>query len=317
METEAPKAAKAPARARLFVAVEIPDRAAAKFVWLQGKTDELKDLAFRNLHVNVRFIGEVDHDLVPAATAALLSVSQECGPFTLTLKGLFVHPSANSHLLCARVDNHDPLLAIKNAVDKALGTVEGFPPAWDRQYKPSMLLGRLKGPPSERLQHVLDINRHKVLADFPVNDIHLFRSRLSPSGAVHTPLTRIPLQGPRFGKKTSRPAAARPKKPLPSAAPSASAASPAASSAASSAAAAATAAAPRRRESRPVDDFRPISVTLFPEPPARAEAPPKSGQAAAPGKPALSPGKPKPPAKPAGKEKRFQKFGKKRRGGRR
>ncbi|MDR1035117.1 MAG: RNA 2',3'-cyclic phosphodiesterase [Deltaproteobacteria bacterium] len=202
METEAPPAEKATSRTRLFAAIPVPEQSAAKFAWLQGKTDELKSLSFRNLHINVRFFGEVPTDLLPAASMALARVSEACGPFRISMKGLFVHPSGGYHLLCARLEDHEPLKALKAAMDAALDTVEGFPKSFNRPYKPSMLLCRMKAPASEDLERIMANVRKKPIASFTVQALTLFRSRLSPQGAEHTPLLEIPLNAAPYVPKT-------------------------------------------------------------------------------------------------------------------
>ncbi|MDR1039215.1 MAG: RNA 2',3'-cyclic phosphodiesterase [Deltaproteobacteria bacterium] len=193
MVTEAPPPETA-LKARLFAAVPVPDEAARRFLWLRGRTGELESLPLRNLHVNVRFIGEVDTETVPLAMDAV-GLASSCGPFTLSLKGLFIHPSANAYLLCARVEDHAPLAALKNACDAALDPLPGIPAPLNRPFRPSMLIARLKTPPSEELLEIVAKSKNRPIANFQVESLSLFQSRLSPDGATHTEIAKVPLEG--------------------------------------------------------------------------------------------------------------------------
>ncbi|MDR2613684.1 MAG: hypothetical protein LBG06_13045 [Deltaproteobacteria bacterium] len=184
-------------RTRLFTAFPVPQRVQFKYIWLEGKAPELEELPLRNLHVNVRFIGEVIPELVPVVKTALAAVSA-CGPFAISLKGLYIHPAKGVYLLCSRVEDAAPLTAVKDAVDQALDGIEGVPPALKRLYRPSMLVARFKNKPSKELVQLVTKNKAKLFGAFSVDALTLYKSRLDPGGAEHSPVAKYRFEGPPF-----------------------------------------------------------------------------------------------------------------------
>jgi 2'-5' RNA ligase len=66
-------------------------------------------------------------------------------------------------------------------------------PQDERPFSPHITLARLKPSPSRTFDAFLDQNRNLKLPPCSVRKFTLFQSRLTPQGAVHTPLRSFPL----------------------------------------------------------------------------------------------------------------------------
>ncbi|MDR3153897.1 MAG: hypothetical protein LBW85_06425 [Deltaproteobacteria bacterium] len=195
MEPTAPQTTAKPLKTRLFVGFPAASAVLPRLAYLADKAPELQGLVMRNPHVNVRFIGEVDPGAVPGIREALKAASA-CGPFALSLKGLFVHRGKKAHFLCVRVENPAPLTAVKEAVDAALLPVEGIPTRPVKFYRPSLLVKTFKAPPGADLLSLTCKCRNMSFGTFHVDGLTLFQSRLEPSGSIHTVIDSYKFLGP-------------------------------------------------------------------------------------------------------------------------
>jgi len=168
---------------RLFVALPMPEDVAAELgrlaIGLPGIHWSLPD----QLHLTLRFIGEVDNPTFYEIGAALAGVSQP--PFELSLKGLGTFPPRGEpHTLWVGVARTEPLMALRRRIDRALRDV-GLEND-RRSFHPHITLGRIKEPlPEARFGSWLARRALFGTAPFPVSSFELRSSTLRPEGAEH------------------------------------------------------------------------------------------------------------------------------------
>jgi len=85
----------------------------------------------------------------------------------------------------------EPLLALQTAL--AAGLAELGLPCESRPYQPHLALGRLRCPP--RAPEILERFKESEFGGLEVSRIILFRSQLTPQGAVHQPWCEVDLTG--------------------------------------------------------------------------------------------------------------------------
>lgn len=133
---------------RLFVALEVPDGWRRAALELQNRipADLARDLRFveaRDLHVTLRFIGEVVDDRVPDLQRA---IDDLVPPIEVTLRpvrpGTFGAPARTSAAWLGIEGDRDGLAAIAGRVDRAVASALGLPPE-DRPYFPHVTLARI------------------------------------------------------------------------------------------------------------------------------------------------------------------------------
>jgi RNA 2',3'-cyclic 3'-phosphodiesterase len=182
---------------RLFFAVE-PDagarRAAAALVApLRARTGarSVRWVREENLHVTLRFLGDVEPTRVPELAAAVTAALAPLAPFALRLGPPRAFPTRRPRLVVLDVEPPEPLAALAAAVERGV-VAAGFPPE-PRPFRAHLTLGRVKGP--GRAPRDLDVTVPDTAPGqtFDVTEAVLFRSELHRDGARYTPLERIPL----------------------------------------------------------------------------------------------------------------------------
>jgi RNA 2',3'-cyclic 3'-phosphodiesterase len=137
-----------------------------------------------NLHMTLRFLGEVDEDTA-ARVRSVLAPPLTVPRFDVELAGAGMFPPAGSpRVVWLGVTAGAPgLTAVHDAIEARLQTIRF--PAEDRPYRPHLTIGRFRqpGPPAVR-QVVAEISAG-VIARWTVDHVTLYESRLSPRGPTY------------------------------------------------------------------------------------------------------------------------------------
>jgi 2'-5' RNA ligase len=169
-------------RVRLFVALEIPvavrDNLAAQIKELRDLPAPLADKRLRwvrpeNLHVTLKFIGEVEAAKLDGIRSALTAIGLGA-PVGLDFRGLGFFP------------------VLARDIDRAL---EGQGIARDeRAFTPHLTLARFESRGfDEKLRTAIQKNSEREFGAFEAREFHLMQSKLKPSGAEYTSLAAFPL----------------------------------------------------------------------------------------------------------------------------
>ena len=141
------------------------------------------------LHLTIRFIGEVDRHRAGDIHAALGGVHQT--RFAIALNGIGAFDRrGQAETVWAGVAPQAPLEALHKKVDQAIARV-GVEPE-QRAYLPHITLARLKrgsGP----IGNLLEQSGGLTSAPFTVDHFALFESKLTPDGAVYSIVERYKL----------------------------------------------------------------------------------------------------------------------------
>lgn len=174
---------------RLFVAIRPPPAIREKLRAIMGGIEGARWQTDAQMHLTLRFIGEVDRHRAEDIAAALGSVGGPPIDLTLNAVGMFER-RGRVDALWAGVTPHDALRALHNKVDRACLAV-GVPPD-RRAYLPHITLARLNrssGPPDE----FLSLNAGLSSAPFTIGQFGLFESELGREGAVYHIVERYSL----------------------------------------------------------------------------------------------------------------------------
>lgn len=168
---------------RLFVALPLPEEIGDLLLDVMDGPERLRWAHAEQLHLTLRFIGEVDGDTAEDVAAALSSLRFQ--PFDLTLRGVGQFHHRRSGALWAGVDPREPVAALAARVDRAVCSAglasEG------RAFVPHVTLARWSGPAPDLQPWLL---RHGALASptWTVDAFTLFESHLGRHGAQHEPV---------------------------------------------------------------------------------------------------------------------------------
>jgi 2'-5' RNA ligase len=181
---------------RAFIAIELDDavrRAAAKVARALREGpggDRVRWVRPENLHVTLRFLGDVESARVPSIARNLREAVAGLDSFPMHLGPVGAFPSARRpRVVVIDVAPREPLEQLAEAVERAV-VKEGLEPE-KRRFRPHLTLGRASG----RAFPPVTAPVTAVGESLVVDEIVLFRSELRRSGAIHTPLECIALRG--------------------------------------------------------------------------------------------------------------------------
>jgi 2'-5' RNA ligase len=183
---------------RAFLAIDLPGSLRLGLAQVQGKLKEsgadVRWVPVGNIHLTLKFFGNVPDGDVEAISAAAREVAAKQAPFQLQVTEPGAFPSVKSPRVVWLGLGGEvvPLAQFYHRLEKAFATLGHLPE--DRAFHPHLTLGRVKSPQGrERLARLLQELPPLQWPPFLVKQVILFRSTLSPQGSTYTPLKVIPL----------------------------------------------------------------------------------------------------------------------------
>ena len=176
---------------RLFVALEIPcavrDNLATLINDLRITAPKARWVRPENIHVTLKFIGEILPDKLEDIRGALSGVHSE-RPVELNFRGLGFFPNAKRpSVLWAGIDASPNLPSLAGGIDRSLEKV-GFPRE-QRAFVPHLTIARFQPPRiHETLQSAIAQSSGRDFGSLRTKEFHLVESKLKPSGAEYTTL---------------------------------------------------------------------------------------------------------------------------------
>ena len=164
---------------RLFVAIRPPEPIRDLLIDAMDDSADFRWQDEDQLHITLRFVGEVDRPLADDLAQALATIRGE--PFDLRIKGVGRFEQRSSGALWAGVEPKEPLAALAAKVERVCQSV-GLDPE-RRAFHPHVTLARWKGRRSREIAAFLERGRGLASEPFEVGRFILFESRLSRHGA--------------------------------------------------------------------------------------------------------------------------------------
>ncbi len=186
---------------RLFVAIELEEpvlRAlgAAQAELRRHGLGSLRWVRPEGVHLTLKFLGETPADRVPAIRQALAAAVKGVAPHALSLGAMGTFGGRNPRIVWVDVAGDvETLRGVQARVDTSLQPL-GFPRE-SRRFSPHLTLARVRpetaremaGPIAKALEAVMP-----PVAEIPVREVSLMRSRLGPGGAAYERLATFPLE---------------------------------------------------------------------------------------------------------------------------
>ncbi len=181
---------------RVFVAIDITNEQIKKLIegiqreLLQGGVDA-KPVELENLHITLRFIGEVPQATVNEIINKLKTLKYT--KFKIKIKGLGVFPNpSNPRVLWAGVtEGAKELTELHEIVERLVGK---YGIKDDKEFTPHLTIARIK---SGRNKHVIAnlLTKYQDLefGEQDVVEVKLKRSILTPRGPIYSDLLTVPL----------------------------------------------------------------------------------------------------------------------------
>ena len=177
---------------RLFVGIPLPEDVREPLAALCGGLPGAKWVAPENLHLTLRFIGEVGGDDAEDIHQALTRVRGSA--FDLTLSGIDCFASGRKvRALWAGVVREDRLVRLQDRIEAALVRT-GIEPE-RRKFKAHVTLARFRNGDPPRIGAFIERNNRFSAGPFRVEHFTLFRSFLGREGAHYESLADYPVDG--------------------------------------------------------------------------------------------------------------------------
>jgi 2'-5' RNA ligase len=178
---------------RLFVAIRPPEPIRDLLIDAMEDTPDFRWQDEEQLHLTLRFVGEVERPMADDLADALASIRSR--PFDVRVKGVGRFEQRNSGALWAGVEPKDPLAALAAKVERVCAGI-GLEPE-RRAFHPHVTLARWKGRRTREVADFLERRRGLVSEPWPVREFILFESRLGRHGAHYEETASFPLSGSR------------------------------------------------------------------------------------------------------------------------
>lgn len=174
---------------RLFVAIRPPEEIRDLLIDAMDDSPDFRWQDDEQLHLTLRFVGEVDRPLASDCADALRTLRSP--NFSIAIAGVGLFEQRNSGALWAGVEPKARVVALAAKIERVCQQV-GLEPE-RRAFFPHITLARWKGRRSREVADFLQRKGDLSSAPFEVNEFTLFESRLSRHGAHYEPVASYPL----------------------------------------------------------------------------------------------------------------------------
>lgn len=167
---------------RLFIAIDLPERIRDDITSTYMAIPGAKWIEDSQIHLTLRFIGEVDGETERRIDSALQSITSP--PFSLSIKGVgHFPPRKEPRVLWVGVSDDQNLLKLQSKIERTLISI-GLAPE-DRKFHPHITIARLNGSPHEKVALFLSGHSLFETEPFDISEFSLYSSTLRKEGALH------------------------------------------------------------------------------------------------------------------------------------
>jgi 2'-5' RNA ligase len=180
---------------RAFIAIELPDpvRASISRIQTRVRSDEHTSVKWVNpesVHLTLKFLGNIDPELIPDIGRAMSQATSGLGPVGLELSELGAFPNLRApRVVWVGLEGDiSTLRVLHRQVEDRLAEL-GFPPE-GRAFSPHLTLGRVRQgaarPEQQRLAQAISSAKLDERAAFEAGSVSLMRSTLTRAGAIYS-----------------------------------------------------------------------------------------------------------------------------------
>lgn len=168
---------------RLFIGISLPDHIKQSLSIINLKQAGFKPVAYDNIHLTLKFIGDVDQAHAEEILSVLRTI--KATPFKLSIQGVgFFPPRGKPQVFWAGLADADPtLFQLQTQIDESLQQL-----GIDRDkrgFHPHITLARCRNFSVRSARKLADKHRELTSPQFEVGSYILYRSILKPEGALY------------------------------------------------------------------------------------------------------------------------------------
>lgn len=183
---------------RAFLAIDPPEEILKEVGAVQNRLKnlirgEIRWVRPEGIHLTLKFFGDIAENAIADISVAVEKAAAGARPFSLAIGGTGVFPDTHRpRVLWLGMDGDVArLLTFQEELERELRMI-GFP-GEERPFLPHLTLGRIKAPKGLLgLAKALESGERCTAGRFLATGLSLFKSELTPRGAVYTKLKWFP-----------------------------------------------------------------------------------------------------------------------------
>lgn len=184
---------------RSFIALELSDEARAELARIEEvlkKSDaDVKWVKPESIHLTLKFLGYIDEGKIAPISEKIKKIASGASPFDIALGGIGVFPSwRQARVIWIGVEEgSEKIKTLAGQTEEAMAE-EGFEKE-KRSFKSHLTLGRVRSSKNKEKLEKEALSAEVKPAKSHISKMVLFKSDLSPKGAVYTPLFTADFSG--------------------------------------------------------------------------------------------------------------------------
>lgn len=189
---------------RVFIAIELPEKVKEALADLQRRMqptpNRIKWVDPSSIHLTLKFLGEIKKERLSTVSSLIQELSGRFQPFVMRICGVGVFPGVNrARVIWVGVEEgKSRLTQMVEEIEKKL-VEQGFPRE-RRKWIPHLTLARIKDlKDKESIKKMVSQEKQVSVGEVEVEAITVMQSRLTPEGAIYTPLQKAFLGEKREG----------------------------------------------------------------------------------------------------------------------
>jgi 2'-5' RNA ligase len=186
------------AKVRTFVAVELPPEVVQALTTVQEKLRgcgaKVKWVEPRNLHLTMKFLGDVDYEKVPEISAAIAQCVSDAPPLMVRVRGLGTFPPGRRAPRVVWVALEGALERLEKTADRLNESLVRFGVPYEkRRFSPHITIGRVKSSQgAHRLVEAIEACGQAEFGEVEIDELAFMMSELTGKGPVYTVLSKVP-----------------------------------------------------------------------------------------------------------------------------
>ena len=183
---------------RAFIAIELSPTIIDNIRKVQDElkkgTSQVAWVKPENIHLTIRFLGDIKTDIINDINKIIELAASQLSNFKLSIKRIGAFPKIdNPRVIWVGVEDDSDLSRLYNEIENGLVAL-GFKKE-ERSFKPHLTLGRIRIlKKRQELREMLERFADTNLGNFAVLGISLFKSKLTPTGAIYTKVKEVKLK---------------------------------------------------------------------------------------------------------------------------
>ena len=183
---------------RSFLAIELPPEVLSEIAGIQERLKNairgyISWVRPAGIHLTLKFFGNISESDIQNISQVAQNTIVNVRPFTLNVRRVGAFPDVNRpRVLWLGMDGDvDVLINLQKEMDRGFQQC-GFHKE-DRPFRPHLTLARIKEPKGLiGLAKILEKSEDYKAGSFSVGSLNLFKSELTPKGAIYTKLAAFP-----------------------------------------------------------------------------------------------------------------------------